>query len=214
MKVSAGGWVLPKSPMGQAITYVLNQWEALTVNVTDGELQIDNNSVEHALRRIAVGRKNWLFAGSDRGSHAAAILFSLIASCPRHVTAPFSYLRDVPTRIAAHSRNRLADLPPHRRHASACPRLSGTLVPPLGDVRGVLRQTDSLVHCRRMIGSAAREQNGGGVFGGGHRLEFDVSRAVETFLAESSGGAQKGGRPFRVARLVFVRRCDWRIVAY
>jgi transposase len=107
-----GGQVLPKSPMGAAITYALNQWEALKVYTTDGDLAIDNNVSENALRRIAVGRKNWLFCGSDNGGRTAAILFSLIASCQRHDVEPFAYLRDVLTRIAAHPHHRLAELLP------------------------------------------------------------------------------------------------------
>ena len=96
-----GGPVLPKSPMGQAIGYALNQWDALCVYATDGRLAIDNNASENALRRVAIGRKNWLFAGSDNGGHTAATLFSLIATCQRHAVEPFAYLRDVLTRIAA-----------------------------------------------------------------------------------------------------------------
>jgi hypothetical protein len=107
-----GGQVLPKSPMGQAITYTLNQWDALTVYTTDGELAIDNNASENALRRIAVGRKNWLFCGSDAGGSTAAVLFSLIATCQRHDVEPIAYLRDVLTRIAAHPHHRLAELLP------------------------------------------------------------------------------------------------------
>ena len=58
--------VLPKSPMGEAITYAFGQWEALTRYLEDGILEIDNNRAERALRRVAIGRKNWMFAGSDR----------------------------------------------------------------------------------------------------------------------------------------------------
>lgn len=116
---AAGGLVLPKSPMGQAITYALNQWDALCVYTTDGELAIDNNAAENALRRIAIGRKNWLFAGSDNGGRTAAVLFSIIASCQRHHVDPFAYLRDVLTRIAAHPACRLAELLPDRWHPPA-----------------------------------------------------------------------------------------------
>jgi len=108
------GPVLPKSPMGQAIRYALNQWEALCVYTTDGRLDIDNNASENTLRRIALGRKNWLFCGSDKGGRTAAILFSLIATCQRHKVEPFAYLRDVLTRIAATPISRLADLLPDR----------------------------------------------------------------------------------------------------
>lgn len=107
-----GGPILPKSPLGEALTYVFNQWEALTVYTRDGDLAIDNNASENALRRVALGRKNWLFCGSDQGGHTAAILFSLIATCQRHKVEPFSYLRDVLTRIAAHPASRLAELLP------------------------------------------------------------------------------------------------------
>lgn len=102
-----GGPVLPKSPMGQAITYAFNQWDALRVYTTDGDLAIDNNAAENALRRVALGRKNWLFCGSDNGGATAAVLFSFIATCQRHRVDPFAYLRDVLTRIAATPVNQL-----------------------------------------------------------------------------------------------------------
>ncbi len=109
-----GGAVLPKSPMGQAIVYALNQWDALCVYTTNGDLTIDNNASENALRRVALGRKNWLFCGSDNGGVTAAVLFSLIATCQRHHVDPFVYLRDVLTRIAATPVNQLDSLLPDR----------------------------------------------------------------------------------------------------
>jgi len=114
-----GGPVLPKSPLGQAIQYALNQWAALCVYTTDGRLAIDNNAAENALRRVAVGRKNWLFCGSDKGGRTAAILFSLIATCRRHQVEPMAYLRDVLTRIAATPIHQLPDLLPDRRQPTA-----------------------------------------------------------------------------------------------
>lgn len=107
-----GGPVLPKSPAGQAITYALNQWDALCVYATDGDLDIDNNAAENALRRVAIGRKNWLFCGSDNGGRTAAVHFSLLATCDRHRVDPFAYLKDVLTRIAAHPMHHLAELLP------------------------------------------------------------------------------------------------------
>ncbi len=113
-----GGPVFPKSPMGEAITYALNQWQALCVYVTDGDLEIDNNAAERALRRIAIGRANWTFVGSDTGGKTAMVLFSFIATCERHEVNPFEYLRDVLERIAAHPQSRLAELLPDHWQAA------------------------------------------------------------------------------------------------
>jgi transposase len=114
-----GGSVLPKSPLGQAIGYALNQWDALCVYTTDGRLAIDNNASENALRRVAIGRKNWLFAGSDNGGRTAATLFSLIATCQRHQVEPWAYLRDVLTRLAATPVSQLGTLLPDRWQPAA-----------------------------------------------------------------------------------------------
>jgi hypothetical protein len=116
-----GGPVLPKSPMGQALTYALNQWEALSVYTTDGDLAIDNNASENALRRVALGRKNWLFCGSDQGGNTAAILFSLIATGQRHPVDPFAYLRDVLARIAATPIRQVDQFLPDRWEAARPP---------------------------------------------------------------------------------------------
>ena len=113
-QAARGGPVLPKSPMGQAITYALNQWDALCVYTADGNLAIDNNASENALRRVAIGRKNWLFCGSDNGGKTAAVLFTLIATCQRHKVEPFAYLRKVLTRIAATPANQLDAFLPDR----------------------------------------------------------------------------------------------------
>lgn len=106
--------VLPKSPMGKAINYVLGNWDALCRYADNGDLDVDNNAAERALRGIAVGRKNWLFAGSDNGGRTAAVLLSLVESAKRHRRDPFAYLRDVISRISDHPHNRLADLLPDR----------------------------------------------------------------------------------------------------
>jgi hypothetical protein len=91
--------VLPKSPMGDAITYARGQWVALTRDLEDGILEIDNNRAERALRRVAIGRKNWMFAGSDEGGHRAAIIYSVVASCAVLKIDPYAYLRDVLQRL-------------------------------------------------------------------------------------------------------------------
>ena len=92
--------VLPKSPMGQAVAYALRHWQALTRYLGDGFLDIDNNLAELTLRHIAVGRKNWLFAGSAQGAETAAILFSVTSTCHRHGIDPFAYIHDLLQRLA------------------------------------------------------------------------------------------------------------------
>jgi transposase len=92
--------VLPKSLIGFAIAYTLRHWQALERYTTDGFLDIDNNIAERALRQIAVGRKNWLFAGSAAGAETAATLFSIASSCHRHGVDVFAYLHDILQRLA------------------------------------------------------------------------------------------------------------------
>jgi hypothetical protein len=87
--------LIPKNPLRIAMNYLLRNWAAFARYVQDGRLSIDNNPAERALRGIALGRNNWLFRGSDRGGRAAAIHFSLLASCQRHGLEPFAYLRHV-----------------------------------------------------------------------------------------------------------------------
>jgi transposase len=94
--------VLPKLPISDAIGYARNQWGALTRFLDDARLKLDNNTAERQLRRVAVGRKNWLFAGSDEGAERACVLYSLIASCKQHDVNPFDYLRDVLVRVSEH----------------------------------------------------------------------------------------------------------------
>ena len=92
--------VLPKSPTGKAITYSLNQWEALLEYTKDGILDIDNNLSERTLRTVAIGRKNWMFAGSESGAQRAAVIYSLVASCKLNGHDPYAYFRDVLARIS------------------------------------------------------------------------------------------------------------------
>jgi len=105
--------VLPKSPEGRAVRYTLNNWTALTRYCKDGNLEIDNNATERAIRGIAVGRNNWVFLGSDQGGKTAAVLRSFVATCQRVGLDPFLWLQDVLSRIAAHPITRLAELLPH-----------------------------------------------------------------------------------------------------
>ncbi len=107
------GEVLPKSPEGRAVRYTLKNWTALTRYCQDGDLQIDNNATERAIRSVAVGRNNWVFFGSDEGGKTAAVLRSFVASCQRVGVDPFAWLKDILSRIADHPITRIAELLPH-----------------------------------------------------------------------------------------------------
>jgi hypothetical protein len=104
--------VLRKSPVGQAMAYARNQWNDLQTYTRDGELSIDNNVSERSVRAQAIGRKNYLFVGSDRGGRTAATLYSLVGSCKRHEVDPFACLKDVLERLPTQPIDRLAELLP------------------------------------------------------------------------------------------------------
>lgn len=104
--------LLPKSPIRQAIGYTVSNWEALQRYTEDGALDPDNNAAERAMRPIAIGRKNWLFAGSPRGGETAAVLYSFTQTCKTLEVNVFQYLRDVFSRLNAHPNSRLAELLP------------------------------------------------------------------------------------------------------
>jgi hypothetical protein len=93
--------------MAQAITYTLNQWAALNRYAEQGYLNIDNNAAERALKRVAIGRKNWLFAGHDAAGQSHARLWTLIASAERHGVDPQRYLTSVLAKIG---HTKLSDL--------------------------------------------------------------------------------------------------------
>jgi transposase len=104
--------VLPKSPMGKAITYTFNQWDALVRYTSDPILSIDNNLSERTLRMVVLGRKNYLFAGSEAGAERAAIIYSLVASCKLNDHDPFAYFNDVLRRVSTHPAGRIDELLP------------------------------------------------------------------------------------------------------
>ena len=101
-----------KSDIAQAIGYSLNRWKALTRYVDDGRLEIDNNAAERALRGVSLGRKNFLFMGSDAGGERAATFYSLVETAKLNGLDPEAYLREVFTRIADHPINRIDELLP------------------------------------------------------------------------------------------------------
>jgi transposase len=101
-----------KSKAAKAIRYALNRWDALWRYCDDGRIEIDNNAAERALRCVALGRKNFLFAGSDAGGERAAAIYSLLGAAKLNQCDPEAYLRHVLTRIAEHPITRIAELLP------------------------------------------------------------------------------------------------------
>jgi hypothetical protein len=112
--VALRGGTSDQGPLAKALGYLENQWPTLARFLEDGRLPIHNNSCEQAIRPVAVGRRNWLFAGSERGGRAAATIYSLVASCRRVDVDPFVYLRDVLVRVATHPASRVHELVPAR----------------------------------------------------------------------------------------------------
>jgi transposase len=124
--------VLPKSPMAAALGYALNNWAALVRYTEAGFLAIDNNVAEREMKRIAIGRKNWLFVGSPRGGRWAAVLISFTSTCQRLGGEPWAYLQDVLTRLPTTAAAQLGDLLPDHWQA-ACRAKAATPASPVTD---------------------------------------------------------------------------------
>jgi len=107
------GRFLPKSLMGEAIDYALGQWSSLQVYLGDGRVEIDNNLVENAIRPTAIGKKNWLFVGEAGAGQRGAIIYTLVESCRRRGQDPYTYLRDVLTRLPHMTNHQIAEVTPH-----------------------------------------------------------------------------------------------------
>ena len=118
---------LPNSPMGKAITYALNQWKALNHYLSDAQIPIDNNRSEQTLRVIALGRKNYLFAGHETAAQNLAVLESLVNTCEMNGVNPEAYLADVLIRIQTHPNKDILDLMPHRWKERFAPSISNSL---------------------------------------------------------------------------------------
>lgn len=106
--------VLPRSALGEALGYALNNWTALTRYTEASFLAIDNNHSERQIKQLVTGRKNWLFAGSEAGAESAAVLYSLVVSCKLAGVDPFAYFRDVLLRIHTHPAERIGELIPRQ----------------------------------------------------------------------------------------------------
>jgi len=104
--------VLPKSAIGKAIAYTLNLWPKLKGYIKDGRFEIDNNLIENAIRPLALGRKNYLFAGSHKAAGRAAMMYSFFASCKINNVEPLAWLTDILERIPEHKANKLNELLP------------------------------------------------------------------------------------------------------
>jgi transposase len=113
--------VLPKSGLGLACQYMLNQWDALVAHLKHGQTRIDNNAAENTIRPTKLGMKNWLFIGHPEAGDRSAILYSLVISCKRHGKDPLAYLRDVLTRLPRMTtKDKLDDLLPAKWTAPGC----------------------------------------------------------------------------------------------
>ncbi len=101
-----------KSGTAEVIRYALARWSALGRFIDDGTFEIDNNAAERSIRPISLGRKNWLFAGSDKGGERTACILSLIETCRLNGIDPEAYLREVLARIADHPITKISELLP------------------------------------------------------------------------------------------------------
>ena len=104
--------VLPKSLLGTAINYTLSRWDKLISYTSDGKLEIDNNLVENAIRPVALGRKNYLFAGSHESAQRAAMIYSLLSCCKICAVEPVAYFTDVFRKLPSYPVNQVRNLLP------------------------------------------------------------------------------------------------------
>lgn len=105
--------VLPESPLGKAIGYTLPRWKGLRAYANHGQIEVDNNLVENAIRPLAIGRKNYLFAGSHDAAEMTAAMYSFMATCKKNGVDEFEWLKDVFTRIQSHKQKDLYQLLPN-----------------------------------------------------------------------------------------------------
>lgn len=104
---------LPKSQIGKALAYSRSRWDNLSAYLTDGNLQIDNNLVENVIRPVALGRKNYLFAGSHGAAQKAAMAYTFFANCKKHEVNPYTWLKYTLENIQSINHKKVTDLYPH-----------------------------------------------------------------------------------------------------
>ena len=118
---------LPKSALGLACTYLINQWDTLVAHLRHGQTRLDTNLMENAVRPTKLGAKNWLFIGHPDAGQRSAIIYSLIQSCRRHGKDPLAYLRDVLTRLPTMTnQDDLGPLLPRNWTAAPAPEATAT----------------------------------------------------------------------------------------
>jgi transposase len=104
---------IPKSSIGKALAYSIERWAKLSRYTENGMINIDNNPVENSIRPVALGRKNYLFAGSHEAAERSGMLYSLLGTCKMHGIEPYAWLKSVLAQIATHPVNRISELLPH-----------------------------------------------------------------------------------------------------
>ena len=109
---TGGPKVLPQSKIGKAISYTIGMWHRLEWYLDDGKYEIDNNWVKNSIRPVAVGRKNYLFAGSHEAAQWSPMIYSLLATCKKNEVELYEWLSDVLARIQDHPINKISDLLP------------------------------------------------------------------------------------------------------
>ncbi len=114
LRLKSSGRYLPQSLLGQAMDYALSQWTTLEVYLRDGRVELDNNLVENAIRPTALGKKNWLFVGDADAGQRSAIIYTIIENCRRRKLDPFTYLREVLTRLPHSTNHQIPELLPAR----------------------------------------------------------------------------------------------------
>lgn len=103
---------LPKSQIGKAMQYSYGRWDSLSAYLYDGNLLIDNNQIENSIRQLALGRKNYLFAGSHEAAQRAAMIYSFFAICKKHNVNPYNWLKNTLTNISTINHKNITDLYP------------------------------------------------------------------------------------------------------